>query len=127
MYYTQKMEKKQLKLLTDENGVVSINGRKNGHYQFQIRKNKYSSGVIQSLKIDQPGNYVVKMQPQLSDQTIVFNIFNDKSKPIAGALVELFKQGAKKPKRKILSPENGKVSILKSELLDLDSVHISVN
>jgi outer membrane protein OmpA-like peptidoglycan-associated protein len=116
---------KQLKLLTDENGVVSINGRKNGHYQFQIRKNKYSSGVIQSLKIDQPGNYVVKMQPQLSDQTIVFNIFNDKSKPIAGALVELFKQGAKKPKRKILSPENGKVSILKSELLDLDSVHIS--
>ena len=114
---------KQLKLLTDENGVVSINGRKNGHYQFQIRKNKYSSGVIQSLKIDQPGNYVVKMQPQLSDQTIVFNIFNDKSKPIAGALVELFKQGVKKPKRKILSPEPKSILFSYTLTLPLRTTH----
>ncbi len=116
---------KEIKIVTDENGVCYFKGRKGGYYQFEIPANKLTNGVRQDLQVTHPGNFEVNLQPQLMDQVIVFQISNEKSKPIEGALVELYKQGAKKPKKKILSPIDGIVELKKSELMDLDSVHIS--
>jgi outer membrane protein OmpA-like peptidoglycan-associated protein len=113
------------KLVTNASGLCFFHGRENGAYEFSIQPNKWTNPVSRTFIVENPGNFDIELRRTLTDQTVVFNVFNERNVPIKGALLELFKKDGKKAKKKYLTDFKGIVTLNRSEIQGIDSLRIS--
>jgi outer membrane protein OmpA-like peptidoglycan-associated protein len=113
------------KLITNASGLCFFQGRENGAYEFTIQPSKWAAPVSKTFIVENQGNFDIELKPTLTDQTVVFEVRNERNLPIQGALLELFKKDGKKVKKKYLSDTKGVVKLNRSEIQGLDSLRIS--